>query len=33
MNFTYGSLHMDVQMLDKQLEFIYNCSVRTQDVV
>ena len=28
-----GPLHTDVQVLDDQLELIYNSSVRTQDVV
>ena len=29
----YGPLHMDVLVLTSQQELIYNCSVRTQDVV
>ena len=31
--FSYGPLHIDVQVLDDQLELIYNSSTRTQDVV
>ena len=30
---SYGPLHMDVQVLDDQLERIYNSSVQIQDVV
>ena len=30
--FSYGSLHMDVQVLDDLFEVIYNSSVRTQGV-
>ena len=31
MIFSYGLHHMDEQMLDDQLELIYNSSVWTQD--
>ena len=31
--FSYGPLHTDEQVLDDQIELIYNNSVRTQDVV
>ena len=31
--FSYGPLHIDVQMLADQQELIYNSSVWTQDVV
>ena len=31
--FSYGPLCMDVQVLDDQLEPIYNISVQTQDIV
>ena len=31
--FTDGPLHTDEQVLDDQLELIYNSFVRTQDVV
>ena len=31
--FSYGPLDTDKQLLDNQLELIYNNSVRTQDVV
>ena len=31
--FSYGLLYMDVQMLDEQLEPIYNSSVWTPDVI
>ena len=33
MTLSYGPFHMDVQVLDDQLELILNSSVRTQDVV
>ena len=31
--FSYGSIHTDMQVLDDQLELIYNSSVWTQDTV
>ena len=31
--FSYDPLHTDVQVLDDQLELIYNSSVRTLDIV
>ena len=31
--FCYGPLHPDMQVLDNQLELIYNSSVQTQDVI
>ena len=31
--FSYGPLHMDVQVLDNQQELIYNRSIWRQDVV
>ena len=31
--FSYGPLYTNVQVLDDQLELIYNSSVHTQDVV
>ena len=31
--FSYGPHHTDVQVLDDQLQFIYNSSVWTLDVV
>ena len=30
--FSYGHLHTDEKVLDNQLDIIFNCSVRTQDV-
>ena len=31
--FLYEPLQTDVQVLDDQIELIYNCSQKTQDVV
>ena len=33
MTFSYGPLHMDMQVLADQQEVIYNSSGRTQDMV